>query len=562
VAKGRVLFGSADGWVYAVDARSGELAWQFRAAPEDRLVCVQDRLESTWPVHGSVLVQNGSVYALAGRSSYLDGGLAIYRLDPVTGEQLSRGVLYHLDPETGKQLTSEGGFDMEGTTSDLLSGDGDQVFLKHFTFAANCERTKTERPRLFSITTLLGEEWFVRSYWVIGNRVAGAGWGGWANTANQFQFGRILATANDMVYGYGREKIASAAAGHRYDTYHLYAASLKGETVPDRKGKPHTVKAKPTWADRDSITVRAMVLGGERLAVAGPVDLERKDTKVMAFTNEKEALAAFEGHKGNLLRVVQASDGRRVSETGIPARPVFDGLSLANGNLYLACQDGSVVCFRPGQGAPLPADVAVLPPVQEPLPPQGPMPNQGSGGKMGTMPKLDGPSRADEFVRAEAKAIVAAPLGYRLASDQGKAAFAIKQLPAPFTKQVTFTVRMRPAADGRLKNRYENAYLAFGDGPADDRLVKCGFKFIMGAAVIITGSTTGGDAASVKVDTDRKRNPEIKVTVDFAKRTVTLESGGKQAQAPLPKGIGSISHLGYCLNNAVSDFGPVAADGE
>jgi outer membrane protein assembly factor BamB len=562
VVKGRVLFGSADGWVYAVDARSGQLAWRFRAAPEERLVCVQNRLESTWPVHGSVLVQNGSAYALAGRSSYLDGGLAIYRLDPVTGKQLARGVLYHLDPETGKQLTSERGFDMEGTTSDLLSGDGDQVFLKHFTFAANCERTKTERSRLFSITSFLGEEWFVRSYWVIGNRVAGAGWGGWANTANQFQFGRILSTANDMVYGYGREKIASAAAGHRYDTYHLYAASLKGQVVPDRKGQPHTVKAKPNWADRTSITVRAMVLGGDRLAVAGPVDLEKKNPKIMAFTNEKEALSAFEGHQGILLRVVQASDGRRLSETKIPAMPVFDGLSLANGNLYLACQDGRILCFRSGQGTPLPADVAVLPPVQEPLPPQGPMPNQGSGGKMASMPKLNGPSRADDFVRVEAKAIVAAPLGYRLASEQGKAAFAIKALPAPLTKQVTLTVKMRPSADGRLKNHFENAYLAFGDGPSDDQLVKCGFKFIMGSAVIITGSTTGGHATSVKTDVNRKKNPEIRVTVDFAKRTVTLVSGGKQTQAPLPKGIQSITHLGYCLNNAVSDFGPVTVEGE
>jgi hypothetical protein len=538
------------------------LAWRFRAAPEERLVCVQNRLESTWPVHGSVLVQNGSVYVLAGRSSYLDGGLALYRLDPVTGKQLSRGVLYHLDPKTGEQLTSERGFDMEGTTSDLHSGDGDQIFLKHFTFDANCQRTKTERARMFSITSFLGEDWFVRSYWVIGNRIAGAGWGGWANTANEFQFGRILCTAKDMVYGYGREKIASAAAGHRYDTYHLYAASLKGETVPDRKGKPRVVKSKPTWADRNSITVRAMALGGDRLAIAGPVDLTKKDKKVMAFTNEDEALSAFGGHKGVLLRVVQASDGRRLSETKLPAMPVFDGLSVANGNLYLACQDGSVRCFRAGQGKPLPDAVAVLPPVQEPLPPQGPMPNQGPGGKMASMPKMDGPSRADEFARVEAKALVAAPLGYRLASEQGKAAFAIKELPSAFTKRVTLTVKMRPSADGRLKNRYENAYLAFGDGLDDNQLVKCGFKFILGSAVIITGSTTGGEVAGIKVDTNRKKNPEIKATVDFAKRTITLACGGKQAEAPLPKGIQSISHVGYCLNNAVSDFGPIATEGE
>jgi outer membrane protein assembly factor BamB len=564
VVDGLVVFGCADGWVYTVEASSGQLAWRFRAAPEERLICVEGQLESTWPVHGSVLAQNGSVYALAGRSSYLDGGLVLYRLEPATGKQLSRAVLYHLDPETGKQLTSERGFDMEGTTSDLLSGDGDQVFLKHFTFAADTQRTTTERPRMFSITSFLGEEWFVRSFWVIGNRVAGAGWGGWANTANEFQSGRILCTADDMVYGYGREKIASAAAGHRYDTYHLYAASLKGTATSDRKGEPRVVKSKPTWADRGSITVRAMALGGGRLAVAGPVDLSKKDREVMAFENEAESLAAFRGEKGILLRVVQASDGRRISETPIPAMSVFDGLSVANGNLYLACQDGSVNCFRPGAGKPLPAAVAVLPPVQEPLPPQGPMPNgqSPSAKPASAAPQLDGPSRAKEFVHVDAQALVKSPLGYRLAAEPGKVAFAIKELPAPLTKQATFTARMRPSADGRLPNRYENAYLAFGDGVGDEHLVKCGFKFILGNAVIITGPTAGGQVASIDAKADRKQNPEVKVTVDFATRTITMLAGGKEANTALPERIQSITHVGYALTNAISDFGPIGIEGE
>ncbi|MEK6236261.1 MAG: PQQ-binding-like beta-propeller repeat protein, partial [Planctomycetales bacterium] len=57
--KGRVYFGSRDGWVYAVRASDGVLAWRFLAAAEDLRTTSFSQLESVWPVHGNVLIQNG-----------------------------------------------------------------------------------------------------------------------------------------------------------------------------------------------------------------------------------------------------------------------------------------------------------------------------------------------------------------------------------------------------------------------------------------------------------------------------------------------------------------------
>jgi outer membrane protein assembly factor BamB len=57
---GRVVFGCADGRVYCLRAADGELMWRFRAAPRERLVGAFGGLESAWPVHGSVLVANGT----------------------------------------------------------------------------------------------------------------------------------------------------------------------------------------------------------------------------------------------------------------------------------------------------------------------------------------------------------------------------------------------------------------------------------------------------------------------------------------------------------------------
>ena len=63
-----------------------------------------EQLESVWPVHGSVLVQDGVLYCVAGRSMFLDGGLRLLRLEPKTGRLLSETILDEHDATTGKDL--------------------------------------------------------------------------------------------------------------------------------------------------------------------------------------------------------------------------------------------------------------------------------------------------------------------------------------------------------------------------------------------------------------------------------------------------------------------------
>ncbi|MBT3193382.1 MAG: PQQ-binding-like beta-propeller repeat protein, partial [Verrucomicrobia bacterium] len=131
VHSGRVLFGCADGRVYCLDARSGQVAWRFTAAPEARQVCIHGRLQSTWPVHGSVIVSNNEVTFTAGRSSFLSGGLYFYRLNATTGEVLAHSLIFHVDPATEQQLgPKETRFDGVGVVSDLLTSDGESCFLK------------------------------------------------------------------------------------------------------------------------------------------------------------------------------------------------------------------------------------------------------------------------------------------------------------------------------------------------------------------------------------------------------------------------------------------------
>jgi len=84
IYKDRVFVGSADGRVYAFGARSGRPLWTFRVAPADRRIHVFGDLISRWPVAGGVVVENDTVYAVAGIVNY--DGTYLVALDAVTGE--------------------------------------------------------------------------------------------------------------------------------------------------------------------------------------------------------------------------------------------------------------------------------------------------------------------------------------------------------------------------------------------------------------------------------------------------------------------------------------------
>ena len=357
-----VLFGSADGWVTCLDQRDGQIVWRFHAAPEARLIVDDGRVESSWPVHGSVLVHNGAAVFTAGRSSYLDGGIYLYRLNPRTGKMLACSVISHIDPRTGKQTGKEtrGTFDSEGTISDILSADGTSVFLKHMGFDAAGKEVQIDRPHVFSPTGMLGEEWFIRAYWLYGTNT-GAGYGKWASmksgTSTQVPAGRILSFDDRKICGYGRARHASGWTGHRGDAYHLFSSVkvyAKAPSGPEaRRGAKGGKKAKPAargktfaWSQECPLIVRSMVLTGDKLIVAGVPDLARKDKSGLSFSNPEDGLAALAGERGGRLMMISTADGKKIAEIKLDSPPVFDGLIAANGRLLLSTKDGKVLSFR------------------------------------------------------------------------------------------------------------------------------------------------------------------------------------------------------------------------
>jgi len=225
IYQGRVLFGSADGWVYCLDASDGALAWRFRGAPMDQRLMAFEQLESVWPIHGSVLVQNDVLYCVAGRSMFLDGGLSILRLDARTGGLISETVLDDHDAATGKDLQAYVSWlNMPPALPDVLSSDGRLIYMRSQPFNLDGTRLplekmpvggdadkgappatqKPEHAHLFSPTGFLDDTYWHRSYWMYGSTFV-SGWCGYFLAGKETPAGKILVFDDSKVYGFGRK---------------------------------------------------------------------------------------------------------------------------------------------------------------------------------------------------------------------------------------------------------------------------------------------------------------------------------------------------------------------
>ena len=56
-------------------------------------------------------------------------------------------------------------------------------------------------------------------------------------------------------------------------------------------------------------------------------------------------LKALDGKQGGKLLAVSISDGEQQQELKLDSLPVWDGMAVANGSLFVATQDGNVVMF-------------------------------------------------------------------------------------------------------------------------------------------------------------------------------------------------------------------------
>ena len=384
VWRGRVLFGSADGYVYCLRADDGRMIWRYLAAPANLRMGAFEQIESVWPVHGSVLVRESGdgqaeLWCVAGRSMFLDGGMRLVRLNPATGTLVGQQVLDDRLPGTEANLQAAiSTLNMPVALPDVLVGHDKYIYMRSQTFDLEGNRVEIEAPNrraeeqrgemahLFSPTGLLDDAWWHRSYWVFG-RVWKSGAGGYYQTGRQAPSGRPMVFDDQMIYSFGRKP-----EYYRWTTpmeYMLYGTARQPQVVPlEAAKKVAKPKAKKTgaglgdmppttiqtsWREDVPLFVRAMVLAGDTLFVAGPLDLidEPKTLTAFALPATQELLArqaaVFEGSEGAMLWAVSAADGKKLAEQPLGALPVFDGLIAAGGRLYYTATDGTLTALGP-----------------------------------------------------------------------------------------------------------------------------------------------------------------------------------------------------------------------
>ncbi|MFH1923972.1 MAG: PQQ-binding-like beta-propeller repeat protein, partial [Planctomycetota bacterium] len=571
VWQGRVLFGSADGSVYCLRAADGALVWRFRAAPEDRRLMAFEQVESAWPVHGSVLVREGVVYCVAGRSMWLDGGMRLVRLDARSGARLSETVLDDKYPGTEDNLQRDIKWpNLPVALPDVLSSDGRHVYMRSQPFDLAGKRIDVITPRnydeqrgdtahLFSPSGFLDDAWWHRSYWLYGRSFIG-GAGGWYLAGYQAPAGRILVVDESSVYGFGRAPLRVTGTPN---AYHLFACSKEPELInpnpnrpPRKQGSSIYGQVVPTrleyqWSEAVPLLVRAMVATDQTLFLAGPPEMADEfevygsygDPKVQA--RAAEHVAAFEGKKGAVLMAVSKADGAKQAAYRLPSAPVFDGMAAAAGRLFLSTSDGAVLCLGGGEGEPLQPAPDVNP---------GPVPALVAG-------FVETKSHPD-FQHLATIGITSSELGYRMRTAPREVGLALEKLAAPLTRRAEFRVRIRPNPGAASPDTPGNGFLAFGDAPDDGQLVKCGFRISGKRLYVVQGPLLDGQAVSKPIDVKANEVAELHVIVDLDTQKVTATMHGETVEAPLERQLDAVTWVGCCVTSVTSDFSPIEVTGE
>jgi len=313
---GRVLFGSADGWVYCLRADKGQLLWRFRAAPVERRIVARGQVESVWPVHGSVLVDRGVAYVAAGRHTDVDGGIHVHAIDAKTGKSIWQSRAHGDHP-----LLVERRRAYSALNRILLCNDR-RLYLAQLSFDR-----KTGK--------LIGHSQADQAH-------ASILWGG------------ALGLLNEEVLRYPH---SGQIGGRKHWRYLGYDGDLLAVRDNEVFGVVHrgTHTSDHTWRYEYrgwGKSIGKYPLQGDMVFGATParrwaraLDISPRARVKALLASDDRAFAAVARQSGGEIRVYSAADGTLLKSIDLDATPAFDGLAAAAGRLYLSAQDGEVVCL-------------------------------------------------------------------------------------------------------------------------------------------------------------------------------------------------------------------------
>jgi outer membrane protein assembly factor BamB len=121
----------------------------------------------------------------------------------------------------------------------------------------------------------------------------------------------------------------------------------------NKGGKGGGSFVKHTWDRFVPIVARSMALAGKTVLVSGAPDtideeyaferLAAKDPAILQELNEQNE--ALEGRRGAKMWAVNTETGEQSTGFELTSPPVWDGITVAQGRVYVSTMDGRVQCF-------------------------------------------------------------------------------------------------------------------------------------------------------------------------------------------------------------------------
>ena len=151
----------------------------------------------------------------------------------------------------------------------------------------------------------------------------------------------------------GKGKIAAALWFQKGSAAGSVIAGKGADAKASNANKAGGSFVQHNWAHPVPIITRAMAMAGKTIFIAGPPDnideeyaferMAQKDPAILEHLAEQDA--ALDGKRGASMWAVSTENGKTASELKLPSPPVWDGMAVGDGRLYVATVDGKVLCF-------------------------------------------------------------------------------------------------------------------------------------------------------------------------------------------------------------------------
>lgn len=347
ISSDRAYFGSADGFAYCVEAATGRLLWRFRAAPMKRHVMIYGSLSSTWPVNTGVLVNEGVAYFGAGIVDH--DGTYIYAVDARTGQlNWENNKSGHLNPELRKGVSVQGNLTIMDNM--LVMAGGNVVSPARFDLdTGQCLESPRQQGRpqanggrfvgVFNGERVIaGGRILYSSPQNVSTKGSFAVWSA-DRQSMPLNFGGIPPAWNDT---------ALAVANFKYgrittlDVPTLATKIQEGFDASEKKRRGLTRTLVSVMSTRAKVLWQSSL---DHSTEFEPLSVALAPNAVVAVARHQDQRRAVPQF---ILTALNSEDGEQMFQIELPAEPLPGGLIVdRNGHVVVAMLDGGVACFGP-----------------------------------------------------------------------------------------------------------------------------------------------------------------------------------------------------------------------